>query len=137
MAQTHAPTRPDAAAVSRFFADFDDAFARFDGNVIARRYAEPYMACRADGTSEVYVDAAATGRYFGSIVNTYYEMGVRSCTHRDLDVVDVGGRHLLATVTWDLLDEAGSVVISWRESYVLVTLDGKLLARASIDFADQ
>ncbi len=125
----------DTDSVQSFFDEFDEAFASFDGDVIARRYTEPYLVCRADGSSEVFADSAATGRYFGSVLDEYHEMGVRSCTHRDLDVIDLGGRHALATVTWGLLDSAGSEVTSWRESYVLVTLDGETRIRASIDFA--
>ena len=133
------PTQPGVAraeAVRGFFADFDAAFASFDGDVIARRYAEPYLACRADGSSEILPDAAATGRYFHLIVTQYHESGVRSCTHRDLDVVEVGGRHMLATVTWDLLDEDGIPTVTWRESYLLVDEGGELRVRTSIDYAD-
>lgn len=119
-----------------FFTAFDEAFPTFDGDVIARRYAEPYLACRADGSAEVFTDRAATGRYFAGLLADYRDMGVRTCTHRDLEVVDLGARHLLATVTWDLLDGDGAVVVTWRESYVLAVGD-EALVRTSVDFPDQ
>ena len=135
MSESPESTGPDHGAARRFFDEFDSPFVSFDGDVIAQRYAEPYMACRADGSCEVFADASATGRYFDAIVGRYHEMGVRSCSHRDLDVVDGGGRHIVATVTWDLLDAGGAVVISWRESYLLVTIAGRLVVRTSVDHA--
>lgn len=136
MIDTAQPAEIQAGAVHRFFEDFDAAFASFDGAVIALRYAEPYLACRADGSSETLPDAATTGQYFDRIVTGYHELGVRSCTHRDLEITDVGGRHTLATVTWDLLDDGGVAVVTWRESYLLVDEAGELLVRTSIDFAE-
>ncbi len=127
-----AGTRTDA--VHRFFDEFDAAFVTFDGDVIARRYAEPYLACRADGSSETFHSCAAIGRYFDHIVKGYYQIGVRSCTHRDVEITDVGERHTLATVTWELRDDAGATVITWRESYLLVDEADKLCVRTSIDF---
>lgn len=121
------------AAIERFFVEFDAAFPSFDGDVVAERYAEPYQACRADGSADTFDDRAATGRYFASILDRYHELGARACTHRDLESVDVGGRHVLATVTWDLLAASGESVTSWRESYLLVQEADRLLARTSID----
>lgn len=123
------------AAAQGFFDDFDEAFVTFDGDVIAQRYAEPYLACRADGSSQAFAGRAETGRYFARVVADYRQMGVVSCTYRDVEVFDLGGPHLLATVTWELLDESGSIVVSWRESYLLVVEADRLRVRTSIDFA--
>jgi hypothetical protein len=41
--------------------------------------------------------------------------------------------HLLATVTWDLLDEVRTSPLARRESYLLVDLDGRLRVRTSTD----
>lgn len=125
-------TARDHALVSEWFDAFDSAFLTFDGDVIAERYATPYLACRADGSAETFADRDAIATYFQRIVDGYRHQGVRSCTHRDL-VVDTIGAHLVGSVTWDLLDAQRDAITSWRESYVLVQRDGALLSRASID----
>lgn len=119
--------------IAHFFDRFNTAFRSFDGAVIAERYAEPYVACRGDGTAELFVTRAITARYFQRVLDDYSAMGVRSCRHRDLHVVDTGARHSLGTVTWELMDDAEVVVASWRESYVLVNDGENLVVRSSID----
>lgn len=114
------PSAADEHGIAEFFANFDQAFLSFDGSVIAERYVAPYLACDVDGTAVSYPDLDAVGEYFQAVVDHYHRMGVRSCRHRLLDVSSLGTAHLVGTVTWDLLDEAGDVVVSWRESYVLV-----------------
>lgn len=122
-----------ARRVERFFGDFDEDFASFDGDLIARRYAEPYVACRDDGSCEAFPDRGQTGRYFDGVLDHYRAAGARTCRHDELDIVAVGDRHLLATVTWELLDRSGGTVVSWRESYVLIDHGVRLLIRTSID----
>lgn len=121
------------ARARRFFEAFDAAFVSFDGHHIALRYAEPYLACRADGSSETFPLRRETGVYFQRVVDGYHASGVRSCRHRDLVVIDVGSSHLLATVTWDLLDRGLEVTVTWRESYLLVDDGVSLQVRSSID----
>ena len=123
------------AHVQAFFDAFDEAFASFDGDVIAQRYAEPYLACRADGDAESFADADATGRYFQGVLDDYRAAGVETCRHRDLEVAWSDDRHADAAVTWELVGSGGDVIVSWRESYLLVEHDGRLLVRASIDHA--
>jgi len=123
----------DAAAT--FFTEFDAAFALFDGGVIATRYAAPYLAVRADGTSEVFSSEAAIARYFQGILDEYHRKGCRSCRHKALEAVPVGSAAVFATVTWELLSGDGGIVTTWRESYSLVRSRGGLKACASMDHA--
>ncbi len=136
MADEHLPepTHETTESVLRFFDDFDSAFTTFDGDVIARRFATPYVACRADGSAETFLDRRATARYFADVLADYRSSGVRSCAHEDVEVVDVGARHVLAAVTWVLADDSGGAVMSWREAYLLVVDEAQLLVRTSIDF---
>jgi hypothetical protein len=126
------PTGTDRALVRRFFDDFDEAFSTFDGRVIADRYATPYLSCRSDGSAESFADREAIGRYFQGILDRHHQGGVRSCRHRDLDVVALG-LHLLGAVTWELLDARRAAIVVWRESYVLIRRNGALAARVSVD----
>ncbi|HVL00386.1 MAG TPA: hypothetical protein VM553_11275 [Dongiaceae bacterium] len=123
--------------VATFFDDFVDVFASFNGGRIAQRYAVPYLAIRADSTSELFSSAAAIGAYFQGIVDDYYRQGCRSCRYRDLQVVPMGSMSALGTVTWELLRADSSVLIAWRESYHLAYVDGRLLAFVSVDHAEK
>ena len=120
------------ADAEAFFDEFVRAFSSFDGEVIARRYAAPYMAMHS-GTDVVYSCASDTARYFQAIVDGYGERGARTCCYQDLEVVAVGRSHLLASVTWELHDQAGSAISAWRESYTLALRDGQYQITSSID----
>lgn len=50
----------DPVTVATFFDEFVEAFATFDGSVIARRYRSPYLAMRA-----LYVGAVDPGDFVG------------------------------------------------------------------------
>ena len=106
-------------AAAAFFDEFVKAFRTFDGSEIARRYVSPYVAVHADGSIDCFSAHLDVVEYFQRVVGGYHRKGCRSCRYHDLDVVSVGRQCALATVTWELLREDGSVVSSWRESYNL------------------
>jgi hypothetical protein len=109
------------------------AFASFDGKEIARRYQSPYLALHADGKADCFHSAAEIAAYFQRVVDDYHRDGCRSCRYRDLEVVPLGRRSALATVTWDLLREDGTPLTSWRESYNLTRMGDSLRVVASVD----
>ncbi len=118
-----------------FFDAFVATFQTFDGDCIAQRYIAPYLARNAEGSIQCFGEHAEIGRYFQDIVNAYHAQGCRSCRYTDLDVVLIGSQSVLATVTWELLGENGSVLSSWRESYTLARTDNGLRIFASVDHA--
>ena len=118
-----------------FFDEFVAAFASFDGSVIARRYQSPYLALHADGSIDCFDTPAQIAAYFQKVVDDYHREGCRSCRYRDLEVMPLGSRSALATVTWDLLREDGAPVTSWRESYNLTRVGDSLRVVASVDHA--
>lgn len=122
-------------AVSAFFVRFDSAFASFDGAVVAAQYQSPYMAIRSDGSTEAFASHADIAAYFQSLLDDYYARGCRSCRHKDLEVVTLGTAAALGTVTWELCNSGGAVVSTWRESYNLVLVGGRMSAAASVDHA--
>lgn len=119
--------------MDRFFQDFDRAFATLDRATVAARYAAPYVACRGDGTAQAFTDQTDVATYFQEVIDGYRRLGVRSCRHRDLAISAMDDVHLLARVTWDLLDDQAHPVATWSESYLLTHHDDRLLVRASID----
>ena len=112
------PALHDQAKV--FFDSFVTAFQSFSGEQIAALYCVPSIALHDDGTLGCLRSRADVGHYFQGVVDSYYSAGCRSCRYRDLDVLAMGSRSALGTVTWDLLLADGSVLKTWRESYNLV-----------------
>jgi hypothetical protein len=122
-------------AAREFFEDFAAVFATFSGPRIAERYAAPYLAIRSDGSSEVYDTAESIAEYFQGIVDGYHARGCRICKYKDLAIVPIGSVAALGTVTWELCRMDDTAVTTWRESYTLVFLDGRMKAAASVDHA--
>ncbi|WP_394559615.1 hypothetical protein [Aquipseudomonas alcaligenes] len=118
-----------------FFSDFVEAFASFDGQRVASRYAQPYLALNAEGELRVFTTAGETAAYFQQVLDAYAALGCRKCRFAALEVVALGADSLLASVTWELLDTAGLVLRSWRESYNLTQRSEGLFIYASTDHA--
>jgi hypothetical protein len=122
--------------VAAFFDEFVEVFTTFDGRLIARRYLVPYLAMRADGSTETFTTLDAIGEYFQRIVDDYKVRGCSACRYGELSIVPLGRSAALGTVTWSLLQADGSVLTAWRESYNLVRSDGRLKAFVSVDHAE-
>jgi len=119
-----------------FFDEFTAVFPTFDGAQIALRYAAPYLAIHADGSSDLFPTTESIASYFQRIVDGYRNSGCHSCWYRHLEIVPMGGTAVLGTVTWELLRSDGSVLAVWRESYNLAYLSGRLKAFVSVDHSD-
>ena len=109
--------------VAGFFDDFVEAFSSFSGARIATRYAVPGVALRGDGSIQCLQSRPEVERFFQAAVDAYHREGCRGIRFKDLDVVPIGGRSALGTVTWELLREDGSVLRQWRQSYNLVRVE--------------
>ncbi len=106
--------------IKQFFDAFVQAFEAFDGPLIARRYAAPYVALNGDGVLQSLTTQVRIGEYFQAVVDHYHQTGCRSCRYKGLEVIPLGQNSALATVTWELLQGDGSSIHSWRESYNLM-----------------
>jgi hypothetical protein len=125
----------DLAAVEHdindFFNDFVRAFCTFDGTQIAARYYSPCVALRANGSIDVMPSRQVIETVFEAAVEGYHREGCRGIRFKDLDVVPMGERAVLGTVTWELLREDGTVLRQWRQSYNLVHVDTRWMVFAS------
>jgi|ERR1700738_2884524 hypothetical protein len=120
-----------ASDIHGFFDDFVRAFCTFDGTKIAARYHAPGIALRADGLIQVMEMHSEIERVFEAAVAGYHRDGCRGIRFTDLEVVPMGERAVLGTVTWELLREDGSVLRRWRQSYNLVRVDSRWMVFAS------
>ncbi len=119
-----------------FFDAFTDAFVDFDGERIAQRYLVPYCAVSATNQSQVLKTHEEIAEYFQRYLDDYQSQGCHHCRYRDLVVFALNQDYAVATLTWDLLDQAGEPIKSWRESYNLCRVDGALRIFSSIDHPD-
>lgn len=109
--------------LTRFFDDFVNAFASFKGAPLADLYLVPGVALRGDGLIQGLQSRTEIERFFQATLDRYHREGCRACRFKDLDVVPIGGRSALGTVTWELLGEDAAVLKTWRQSYNLVRTD--------------
>jgi hypothetical protein len=116
-------TRTVPGEIAGFFDDFVEAFGSFSGARIATRYLVPGMAVRGDGSIQCLQSRAEVEGFFQTAVDSYHRDGCRGIRFKDLDVVPMGSRSVLGTVTWELLREEGSVLRQWRQSYNLVRVE--------------
>lgn len=122
--------------IQRFFDAFVAAFAQFDGSLVAKRYTTPYVSLDAQGVLRPFHTMAEIAGYFQSVLTAYHQQGCRSCRFGDLEVVSMGARSALATVSWELLRADGSVASGWRESYNLLRTSQGWRVFASTDHTD-
>lgn len=118
-----------------FFEAFVEAFRTFNGKVIAQRYMAPYVSLGQDGLLQCFTSHEHIETYFDEIVQQYRQEGCRACAFKDMTLVCTGSASALASVTWELVDEQGQMLSTWRESYNLVRTGQGLRIFASIDHA--
>lgn len=122
--------------VRQFFDAFCLDFPEFDGALIARRYATPYLAIGVDASVQLFESAAEVSRYFQSHLDRYQRQGCRTCHYEKLNVVTLGQASALASVTWRLQSHADEPISAWRESYNLVRRPEGMFICASTDHAE-
>ena len=119
-----------------FFNRFAEDFATADGALIAQRYGAPYLALSGQGQARVFADTQQISEYFQQVLDGYFRQGCRACRFRELQAQALGSSNLFASLTWELTDQAGHVLLSWRESYTLSRTAAGLRIHSSTDHAD-
>jgi hypothetical protein len=123
------------AELAGFFDAFVEAFRSFDGKKVSARYAAPYLALNGEGALTLLPTREEIARYFQTVLDDYFAQGCRSCRYLELEVLAVGSQSASGTVTWELLDQHGQILSSWRESYNLLRTEHGLQIFASTDHA--
>jgi len=121
--------------VSTFFDAFVEAFRSFEGKAIAGRYAAPYLALNGEGALALLPTQADIASYFQTVLDSYLAQGFRSCRYLELEVLAMGSQSAMGTVTWELLDQDGKVLSTWRESYNFMRTENGLRIFSSTDHA--
>lgn len=121
--------------LERFFQEFAIAFQARSGELIAQRYLAPHVSLGADGRLQHFARHAEIGAYFQAILDQYFHQGCRTCRYTELRTVALGSNSALASMTWELLNDSGDVIMSWSESYTLTRTAEGLKIFASVDHA--
>ena len=113
------------AEISSFYKAYAEAFHARSGAQIAEFYCTPCISMRGDASIRWFQSRPETEKFFQAVADTYYEEGLRSSETRNLEVVPIGGRSLLATMDWVFYRGDGTLLKQWRQSYNLVRTDGR------------
>lgn len=119
--------------IKAFFEGFAGEISTFDGSVIGKRYMAPYSAVSIDGDIWLCNSDEEIFEYFQSLLDRHRENGVLTCKASEIKCEPIGRRCFLASVTWAMLGENDSVVVTWRESYNLIDTGAGLKIFTSID----
>lgn len=119
-----------------FFESFCHDFSSFDGTVVARRYATPYLALNAEGALMHFTTPAETARYFQQHLDRYREQGCQACTFDALTSTPLGQQSCLTSLTWRLHAGSGRLISTWRESYNMHLGPQGLVIYASTDHVE-
>ena len=108
------------AEVSAFLNQYLETFVTYDRDQIAELYCVPSITMRGDGSIHCFQSREEIARFFQGVADTYQSEGATAGTMHDPEVVLIGERSALATVTWKNLRDDGSVARQWRQSYNVV-----------------
>ena len=85
--------------MSTFLNQYLETFITFDADQIAGWYCVPTITMRADGSINCFQCREEIARFFQRVADIYQGEGATSGTMHDLEVVPIGGRSALVTVT--------------------------------------
>jgi hypothetical protein len=103
--------------VEEYFEAFAAAFSKFDGAVVGQLFICPGVALRRDGTLCGFATQTDIATYYQAALDRYRDAGCRACRYANLEIHPIGADGVVATVTWDLLRDDGTVIDSWRQAY--------------------
>jgi hypothetical protein len=113
-----------AAEIARIFDQFVDAFATFDGKIVGWLFIAPGVALKQDGTLQGFSTRSDIETYYQTALDQYRAAGCRGCRYSGLEIFALNDSSVVATVSWDLLRQDGSVIRHWRQAYFLTRAAG-------------
>jgi ketosteroid isomerase-like protein len=111
--------------ISSHYKAYADAFHARSGAQIADFYCTPCISMRGDASVHCFQSRPEIEKFFQGVADTYYEEGLRRSEIKNLEVVPIGGRSLLASMDWVFYRGDGTLLKQWRQSYNLVRVDGR------------
>ena len=112
--------QPLTEQVRAFLDSYMQAFVSSDGGNIASLYHAPCVTVRADGSVHCLQSSEELRSFFQKLADTYSQEGCRRWRYLDLEVIGIGRRSALVTMTWEMLRADETVIRRWRQSYNLL-----------------
>lgn len=107
----------------RFFKEYRAVFDTGDMDEFSKRFAEPFVSIRADGTIQSMPTNESASEFFEHVSSLWKAEGYDSFRTRDYEVTPIGSSAMLVTLSWDMLDKDNQLIKEWRQSYNLVKQD--------------
>ncbi len=108
-----------------FFDGFVEAFASFDGRIVGGLFVAPGIALKRDGTLQGFSIQRDIEAYYQAALDRYRASGCRACRYSNLETVFLNERNVVATASWDLLHQDGTVMSNWRQAYFMSRFAGE------------
>ena len=111
--------------IGSHFRAYADAFHARSGTQIADFFCTPCISIRGEASIHWLQSRPEIEKFFQGVSDTYYEEGLRESEIKNIEVVPIGGRSLLATMDWVFYRGDGTLLKQWRQSYNLVRIDSR------------
>lgn len=105
--------------IAEFFDGFVEAFATFDGKTVGGLFVAPGVALKRDGTLQGFSIQQDVEAYYQAALDHYRTSGCGACRYANLETRFLNERSVIATASWDLLREDGTVISHWRQAYFM------------------
>ena len=103
-----------------FFREYGVVFDIGNMEVFSKRFAEPFLSIRPDGTIQSMPTNESAAEFFDTVFLSWKQERYSSFATRDYDVTPIGKEAMLVTFTWEMLDKNKELIRDWRQSYNLV-----------------
>jgi len=113
--------------LKEFFSRYESAFNAFDSDAIANAFADSCIITTPEDVLLVRNDGQLR-TILNRITSRYKAIGVKSVKVASLTEMQLDPSHSLAKVTWDLLREDGTEIVSFDVTYLVrMTEDGSAI----------
>jgi uncharacterized NTF2-like protein DUF6841 len=109
--------------LAEFFAEYAARYMASDVDAISAVYEAPLLAVR-EGRAIHLPDRTAVREHLAELMNAYAAAGAARADVAELDVLPLGTSSAIATVRWEVLDAAGTLLRDFRSTYQLLHTDG-------------
>ena len=107
----------------RFFDGYNTIFDSGDMDAFSNLFTEPFISGRADGTLESMPTHEMAKDFFSKALNKWNIEGYQYFTTKDYEVIPMGQKSMLVSLTWEMLNESRILIREWRQSYNLIKVD--------------
>jgi hypothetical protein len=118
-------TDPLVAQIGSYFRAYGDGFHARSGAQIADFFSVPCISIRGGAAMHWLQSRAEIEKFFQGVADAYYEEGLRRSEIKNLELVPIGGRSLLASMDWVFYRGDGTLLKQWRQSYNLLRVDDR------------